>query len=400
MTAGRPRSGAARAITADVALAASAAALDLFLFSTITGNTTPAADKWLAVAFALCGFVALLVRRRYPVAVFGVVWAGALVALAMNGLVYGPILLPCVALFTVALTSRGRVSASALFACAVLGLVSSLQEAGSKPPEKQTLVFFGIYAFHLLLYASSWAVGRWMRLSRKHAVLSERTRIARELHDIVAHSVTVMMLQAAGAHRVLDTDPARARQALGHIEQAGEQAMGELRRMLTALRGGTHDQDPTPNAVASEPQPGLAHLPHLIDTIRATGVHVRTRVDGEPATVAASVELAVYRIVQEALTNVTKHVGPGADVEVALVWAPDVLTVTVTDDGQGDTPARSPLSTHNGLPGLRERLDIVGGRLDAGALPGGGFRLTAELPVTEPDPLLTPALHADAAEPR
>ncbi|MFD7659664.1 sensor histidine kinase, partial [Actinosynnema sp. NPDC059797] len=294
-----------------------------------------------------------------------------------------------VALFTVALTRPGRVSAGAAVACSVLGLFAALQEAATHPPGERGVVLPVVTVFYLLLYGCVWAAGRWTRISRRRAareaVLSERTRIARELHDIVAHSVTVMVLQAAGARRVLATDRARVGEALGHIEEAGEQAMGELRRMLTALRLSCRDDPPPPDGVTGGPQPGLADLDHLVRVVSAAGVRVRTRVEGTPRCLAASVDLAAYRVAQEALTNVTKHVGPGATVEVRLTWGDADLTVTVVDDGRGRLPDRA-LSAHHGLTGLRERLAIIGGCLAADPRPEGGFRLTAVLPAPAPQP--------------
>ncbi|WP_053716357.1 sensor histidine kinase [Saccharothrix sp. NRRL B-16348] len=392
---GRP-SWLSRATAVDVALAASAAVVDVFLFSAVSSRTPEGAGLWLFTALVAVGFAALLVRRRHPVLVFGVVWVWAVLVTPTSELDFEPTAIPCVALFTVALRGQLRVSAGALLACAVLAVLAGLREAASRPPEARLVATYATLVFYLLVYGCVWAGGRWARLSRQHAedlefrrrveaheaVIGERTRIARELHDIVAHSVTVMVLQAAGARRVLDNDPVRVGHALGHIEEAGEQAMGELRRMLTALRL-SYDDEGSCDTVTGRPQPGLADVEHLVGTIAAAGVRVHTRVEGEPGRLAASVDLAAYRVVQEALTNVTKHVGPGAQVDVRLRWEVDELTVEVTDDGRGRRPERT-LSTNHGLTGLVERLAIVGGRLETEPVPGGGFRVTAVLPVAGP----------------
>lgn len=384
-----------RATAADLALAASAAVVDVFLFSAVSSRKPEGAGMWLFVALAAIGFAALLARRRYPVLVFGVVWVWAVLVTPTSELEFQPTAIPCVALFTVALRAQAKVSAGALLACAVLAVLAGLREAASRPPEARMVATYATLVFYLLVYGCVWAGGRWARLSRQHAddlefrrrveaheaVVAERTRIARELHDIVAHSVTVMVLQAAGARRVLDTDPVRVGHALRHIEEAGEQAMGELRRMLTALR--LSDDDESGDGVTGRPQPGLADVEHLVGTVAAAGVRVHTRVEGEPRRLAASVDLAAYRVVQEALTNVTKHVGAGACAEVRLRWEPAELTVEVTDDGRGRRPERA-LSTNHGLAGLQERLAIVGGRLAAEEVPSGGFRVTAVLPVAGP----------------
>ncbi|MFE2751681.1 sensor histidine kinase [Actinosynnema sp. NPDC059335] len=392
---GRRTGWLSRQVAVDVALAASTAALDLMLFSTISNEKSAGVNHLPAIVVTLTGFLALCVRRRYPVPVFGVVWACAVLAAPVSGMDFTPTATPCVALFTVALHRPSRVAIVALFACAVPALTSALLEARSRTHDEAVVAMYATLVFNLMLYGCVWAGGRWARLSRQHAddlefrrrveaheaVLGERTRIARELHDIVAHSVTVMVLQAAGARRVLDSDPARVRDALGHIEDAGEQAMGELRRMLTALR--LSDDDGTADGVTGRPQPGLADVRHLVGTISAAGVRVHTRVEGEPRRLAASVDLAAYRVVQEALTNVTKHVGPGAEVDVRLRWEAEELVVEVADNGRGRRPERA-LSTHQGLVGLRERLGIVGGRLAAVPQAAGGFRVTAVLPVVGP----------------
>ncbi|WP_367128583.1 sensor histidine kinase [Saccharothrix sp. HUAS TT1] len=392
---GRPRR-LSRATAVDVALAASAAVVDVFLFSAVSSRHPSAAGLWVFAAVVLVGSSALLVRRHHPVVTFGFVWVWAVVVTPTSELEFQPTATPGVALFTVALHSRPRTSAGALSACVVLAVLAGLREAASRPPEARLVATYATLSFYLLLYGCVWAAGRWVRLSRQHAqdlefrrrieaqeaVIGERARIARELHDIVAHSVTVMVLQAAGARRVLDSDPARVGRALGHIEEAGEQAMGELRRMLTALRL-SYDEAGPEDGVTGRPQPGLADVDHLVGTITAAGVRVHTRVEGEPRRLAASVDLAAYRVVQEALTNVTKHVGPGAGVDVRLRWAEGELTVEVTDDGRGRRPERA-LSTDHGLPGLRERLAIVGGRLEAEPVAAGGFRVTAVLPVAGP----------------
>ncbi|MFE9750545.1 sensor histidine kinase [Saccharothrix saharensis] len=384
-----------RATAVDIALAASAAVVDVFLFSAVSSRKPEGAGMWFFVALVAIGFTALLVRRRYPVLVFGVIWVWAVLVTPTSDEEFQPTAIPCVALFTVALRCERKVSAGALLACGVLAVLAGLREAASRPPEARLVATYATLVFYLLVYGCVWAGGRWARLSRQHAddlefrrrveaheaVMGERTRIARELHDIVAHSVTVMVLQAAGARRVLDSDPVRVRNALGHIEEAGEQAMGELRRMLTVLR--LSQDEEAGGGVTGRPQPGLADVDHLVGTVTAAGVRVHTRAEGEPRRLAASVDLAAYRVVQEALTNVTKHVGPGAEVDVRLRWEADELTVEVIDDGRGRRPEWA-VSTHHGLAGLRERLAIVGGRLEAEPLTPGGFRVTAVLPVTGP----------------
>ncbi len=199
--------------------------------------------------------------------------------------------------------------------------------------------------FYVVIDVLAWGIGRWARRHRlrmahlqeqhtlqvqeqreaaEHAVSAERLRIARELHDIVAHSVTIMVLHAAGAKRVVDTDPARAKESLATIEESGQQAMGELRRLLELLR--ENEGDPPRSG---SPLPGLQQVAQTINSVRASGVEVAFEVHGEPRRLDTSVDLAAYRLVQEALTNVTKHRGAGARATVTIDWGVDKLTVAV-----------------------------------------------------------------------
>ncbi len=212
---------------------------------------------------------------------------------------------------------------------------------------------------------------------RGHAEPVPLPKPEQELHDIIAHCVSVMLLQAAGARRVLASDPERAARALANIEDTGTQATAELRRLLSVLRTG----DAVEDGVELGPQRGLSDLQPLLERVRAAGVPVRLLLHGEPGRLDPSVELTAYRIVQEALTNVIKHAGEGADATVELQWADDVLHLAVTDDGCGQVdPVPAQRSTGQGLLGLRERAVAVGGQLCAGPLLGGGFRVTATLP--------------------
>ncbi|HZG05731.1 MAG TPA: sensor histidine kinase [Streptomyces sp.] len=214
----------------------------------------------------------------------------------------------------------------------------------------------------------------------KVAVAAERARIARELHDVVAHNVSVMVVQADGAAYVLDTAPDQARQALETISGTGRQALSEMRRLLGVLRTGEQ-------AEGGEygPQPGVEQLAELIDQVRGTGLPVDFRIEGTPRPLPSSVELTAYRIVQEALTNTRKHGGPDAGATVRLTYGTDDLTLLAEDDGRG---AQRELYEVGGLDGLgqgligmRERVGMVGGSLDAGPRPGGGFRISAVLPL-------------------
>ncbi|MCB0996498.1 MAG: sensor histidine kinase [Acidimicrobiales bacterium] len=205
------------------------------------------------------------------------------------------------------------------------------------------------------------------------ATIDERTRIARELHDVVAHNVSVMVVQAGAAERVVEREPARAAEALRQIADTGRDALDELRQVLGALRA--HDE-----AASRTPQPTLAQLEALFSHCEEAGVPVRVRIDGDQRHLPASVELTAYRLVQEALTNTVKHAGTAA-AEVSLVFEPDALRVVVLDDGRGAAADPQPGADGHGLTGMRERVELHGGRLVAGPRPGGGFRVQAHIPL-------------------
>ncbi|MFC9130691.1 sensor histidine kinase [Streptomyces sp. NPDC057099] len=214
----------------------------------------------------------------------------------------------------------------------------------------------------------------------KVAVAAERARIARELHDVVAHNVSVMVVQADGAAYVLDAAPDQAKKALETISSTGRQALAEMRRLLGVLRTGEHQE-----AGEYVPQPDVQQIEDLVEQCRTSGLPVDFKVEGTPRPLPSGVELTAYRIVQEALTNTRKHGGPNAGASVRLVYFDDGLGLLVEDDGKG-----APHELYeeggfdgqgHGLIGMRERIGMVGGTLDAGPRPGGGFRISALLPL-------------------
>ncbi|CAL9515179.1 sensor histidine kinase [Streptomyces pilosus] len=214
----------------------------------------------------------------------------------------------------------------------------------------------------------------------KVAVAAERARIARELHDVVAHNVSVMVVQADGAAYVLDAAPDQAKKALETISSTGRQALAEMRRLLGVLRTGEHQE-----AGEYVPQPDVRQIEDLVGQCRESGLPVDFKVEGTPRPLPSGVELTAYRIVQEALTNTRKHGGPNAGASVRLVYFDDGLGLLVEDDGKG-----APHELYeeggfdgqgHGLIGMRERVGMVGGTLDAGPRPGGGFRISVLLPL-------------------
>ncbi|HEU4355307.1 MAG TPA: sensor histidine kinase [Actinomycetota bacterium] len=209
-------------------------------------------------------------------------------------------------------------------------------------------------------------------LAAREAVSVERARIARELHDVVAHHMSVMVVQAGAARAVVGTDAAATTEALRQIEASGRAGLTEMRRLLEILKSGEPDG-------ARAPQPGLERLDDLLEGMRATGLPVEAVVEGTPQPLSPGVDLSAYRIVQEALTNTLKHAGE-AHARVLLRYGPDALEIEVADDGRGavDTDGGG-----QGLIGMRERVQLFGGTLNSGPRPGGGFLVRARLPLLE-----------------
>lgn len=210
------------------------------------------------------------------------------------------------------------------------------------------------------------------------AVAEERARMARELHDVVAHALGVIVMQAGGAGTVPRLEEAQAKAVLSVIEQTGRQAFAEMRRLVGILREGE-------DGAALAPQPGLGQIPVLVDRLAGAGLVVRLDVEGDCQPLPAGAELAAYRIVQEALTNTLKHAGP-ATARVRLCWCPDALDIEVTDDGCGNRPvpgSAGAAADHggHGLAGMHERVALFGGDLQAGPSHGGGYRVAARLPL-------------------
>ena len=207
-------------------------------------------------------------------------------------------------------------------------------------------------------------------LAAREAVVEERARIARELHDAIAHDVSMMVVQAGAERRVLNGSNDSTREVLGTIEQIGRGALTEMRRLVGMLR--SDDRDPL------APQPGLDDLPKLVAQVRAAGLPVDLRVEGEQRELPVGIELSAYRIVQEALTNALKHAGD-AHAAVRVLYGADSLELEIVDDGTG---ARAPVASGgHGLVGMRERVALYGGRFDAGSRPSGGFAIRVLLPI-------------------
>ncbi|HEX3214853.1 MAG TPA: sensor histidine kinase [Actinomycetota bacterium] len=323
---------------------------------------------------------ALYWRRRAPLAVLGVVLVAWALTLGDSYSQIGGVAI--IALYSAgryATEDRwGQVGVAAAIAVVSIDLLND-------PAPWGEAVFGGVVMF------VAWYVGRRVRLRQERAaellleqaaearriVIEERTRIARELHDVVAHRVSLMTVQAGAAKAVAAEDPEGALRAMGAVEEAGRQALDELRHLLGVLRPET-DHD------GLGPQPGLADLPRLVEQTRGAGLDVSLATDGVPARLPARVDLFAYRIVQEALTNVLKHAGPGARTEVRLGTDPGGIVIEVLDDGRGAAvlPGSDGATgtRGHGIVGMRERALLLGGTLDARPRPGGGFRVAAHLP--------------------
>jgi signal transduction histidine kinase len=209
-----------------------------------------------------------------------------------------------------------------------------------------------------------------LRRQRDAATSQERARIARELHDIISHSVSVMVLQAGAAGEVLDAHPDQAKRSLEAVQQTGRQALVELRRLLGVL-GDEASEEPL------APQPGLAQVPALVDSVRSTGLAVDLRVQGAPRPLPPGLDVSAYRIIQEALTNVARHAGP-AEVRLVVTHGDDALQIEVLDTGHGPV---LPAHSGRGLVGMEQRVALHDGRFEAGPQPDGGFAVRASLPL-------------------
>jgi signal transduction histidine kinase len=342
----------------------------------------------VAATAGVAALIALLplVRRDYPLATI-YAWAALTVLMAVALFPPSEVIAPFVSLFifpyNVGLRVPGR--------RALLGIPAIWIAMTATALSADTFVWGDIF-FPASFGTVFWLVGRATasraRLTAElheaavradeereseasRAVADERRRIAREMHDVVAHSVSMMVVQAGGARRILDRDPARAVAAAELIEQTGREALAEMRRLLGVLHPGEHAE--------YTPQPSLAELEALVERTRVAGVPVTLEVEGQRRELPAGLDLAAYRVVQEALTNVVKH-GGGAPTDVHVHYRADAVEVRIADRGNGALTTRLDGSGH-GLVGMRERVRMYGGELHAGRRHGGGFEVHVRLPL-------------------
>jgi signal transduction histidine kinase len=345
--------------TADVALTVLVALLTLPAAVVAAEKDGQALE---AAVFGVAAVLPLLVRRRWPLVTLAVVTV-AIVLMPGDGSVPLPLM---VALYTIGSrrsweTTIGAGAAVALVAYAYLALGGPNFGAGD---------FLGVVVLCLVASGLGLYIGTRRAnivAQRERAIADERLRIAQELHDVVAHNVSLIVVQAQALGATAGDE--QVREATDGIADLGRQAMKEVHRTLKLLRGD--------EAAELAPQPGLDELPDLLERTRSAGVGTELTVEGEPRPLAQSVDLSAYRIVQEALTNVVKHAGP-ANTKVTLGYRPDALELTIADSGNGAASAESPRG--HGLVGMRERAALFGGTLTAGPRDGRGFEVRASLP--------------------
>jgi signal transduction histidine kinase len=354
--------------------------------------------------------VPVVFRRRWPIRTAYLIALGGLLQLLTHGNVADNAALPirtsdlalAIALYTLVVYTDRRRS----LVYAGLLVVGSAVDMVWRIDELSAVVVLGIGA--AAIFGFAWALGEFVGARRAYhaelearlrlleterdqqatiAVAAERTRIARELHDVVAHAVSVMVVQADGAGYAIRPDPELAETAVRTISETGREALMELRRLLDVLRSDTEER------AARSPQPDVGGLPELIERFQAIGLPVDLAVRGDVAGLPAAIGLGIYRIVQEALTNALKHAGFGARAAVRVERVGGLVEVEIGDDGggvSGAVPAAGParqlvsVSGGNGLIGMRERAIVLGGTLTVGRAYGGGWRVRATFPVRAP----------------
>ena len=337
----------------------------------------------LVLAIAAC----LTVRRRRPVPVLTAVWLLTLAYfLARYPSGYGPAWLGLVVAYYTAVVTGHRLAGAVagVSGFLVFPWLDDILGRGTAPsPEilsfiaASLLVVFGLAEGIRVRRQRTAEAARTRAEEARRKASEERFRIAQELHDVLAHNISLINVQASVALRVNPQLPEQARTALTAIKQASREGLGELRTVLDVLR-----QTDDPAAAPGWPAPGLAQVQELVEGAKLAGLDAGVEVEGEPFPLPASLELAAYRIVQEALTNVIRH-ADAMTVHVHLVYGPDELLIRIEDDGRGPQ-AEGEERRGNGLAGMRERAAALGGKLDAGPRAGGGFEVLARLPLRLP----------------
>ena len=367
-----------------IVLLALAAALELALRQDV--EDAPETTLWFCIPVTALAVLTLLLRRRFPFGAPAAFWlSGAALSFADGELIpfaAGVYLAGMAAAFLL-----GNLRDVRLARIGLVVVVGSAAIIIYNLPDHAA----GEFVFIPLLFAIAWLAGfalhtraeqteaaearasqaeRERELAARIAVAEERARIARELHDVVAHSVSVMVLRTGAVRHNLPDDRAADRDALRDVERAGRSALAEMRRLLGAMREGSAD-------VQLTPQPGLGNLTPLLEEVRAAGLAVELQVEGEPFPLPTAIELSAYRIVQEGLTNALKH-ARAERADVLIRYGPEELRIDVRDDGRGTAPSDG---LGHGLVGIRERVKLFGGEMTAGGANGKGFLLSTRLPL-------------------
>jgi signal transduction histidine kinase len=364
------------------------------------------ADVWAPPLLAVVVALPVGLRRRDPVGALILALVACSLIIAVGGEINrGPFLPLALALYMVAATRTRTVTIAALAACLALlviqGLILSLTGRGSGPATGVALILIIAWMIGLSAQQRRAYTARVREQVATAAVTGERLRIARELHDVVAHSMTVVAVQAGFGEYVFEAEPEQARAALGNIQHVTREALSDMQRLLGVLRQdgtgqpagarpagaqpGTGPEPAQPLQLA--PAPGLADLERLVSTTAAAGVRVALTRTGEHRNVPAGIDQSAFRIVQEGLTNVVKHSG-ASSCTVTVGYERAGLSVQITDPGGAGTAARHPHTanggpngTGHGILGMRERVGLCGGEFTAGPLPSRGFRVTARFPL-------------------
>jgi len=352
-----------------------------------------------------------LLLRRWPLAALAVLLAGSVASPALQPVPDRTALVVAVVVAAggaglevcyMAATRARRVSVAGIGMVVGTGVLIPFLAAPFPGATSDTIAGSAVHLVTIafpLAAVLAWLIGNSIRLSHARAdalraqaatqtALAERLRIARELHDIVAHSIGIIAIQAGAAHRVFDTSPAEARDALAAIEATSRETLSGLRRMVTGLRRA--DEGPGAGPPALGPAPGLAGLERLAAQTLDAGVRVELDWRGRRDPIPADIDLSAFRIIQEAVTNVVHHAGAG-ECLVVIDRQDGQLSVEVTDNGRGVPVAGPAPGTGYGITGMRERAALLGGEFSAGPRPGGGFRVAARLPLPAPEPAPAPA---------
>jgi signal transduction histidine kinase len=378
----------------DVAVAAVVAVLSVVELTTTSAEPRPGerpADAF-AYAIVIAGAISLVWRRRRPIVVLAIVTT-VLLTLWLRGHAALLSVLGLPTLYAVAAHAEHRRRAWwAMTAAFVIILTAACFTVLDRPEGFDFLQGVSIAAFLVAAIAAGVVIRNRERIfvdterraaiaeadrlaEAQRAVVWERGRIAREMHDVVAHAMSVVAVQAAAGREIVHANPDKAAEVFARIEAVSRESLTELRRMLGVLR------DTGEGDASLSPQPGIGDIATAVEQSSATGVSTELVVCGPARPLAPGVELAAYRIVQEALTNVRKHAGTAASATVHLSFEPEALTVEVTDDGRGAATALSAVGAGNGLIGMRERVEIYGGQFTSGPRDGGGYAVRAILPV-------------------